>query len=167
MTRVDLIGLFASDTHPAPDSLQRAWRQIAAGAEVVQGNSPARNTNAGLLAALSAVDGAARFLRDMRGRQNTLLPVLRSSNSYWRADVLRETPLAAFAAGEEVTAWQTPVAGGYTIVSDASRLSAKVAPASARQLWTRLCDVAQARLGIAPRQVGPTLLKTPVAPIKK
>jgi cellulose synthase/poly-beta-1,6-N-acetylglucosamine synthase-like glycosyltransferase len=106
LTRVtgEFVGIFDADHHPAPGSFLRAWRWLAAGADVVQGHCVVRNGGQSWVSRLVAAEFEAIYAVSHPGRARLHgFGIFGGSNGYWRREALERTRLRSFMLTEEST----------------------------------------------------------------
>jgi cellulose synthase/poly-beta-1,6-N-acetylglucosamine synthase-like glycosyltransferase/GGDEF domain-containing protein len=132
----EFVGIFDADHQPAPDVFTRAWRQLAAGADVVQGHCVIRNGDASGVARLIAVEFEAIYAVSHPGRARLHgFGVFGGSNGYWRTEVLRQTRLYSAMLTEDIDSSIRIAAYGRKIVCDPGIIARELAPVSLRSLW--------------------------------
>ena len=134
--RGEFVGVFDADHHPAPDAFDRAWRRIAAGADVVQGRCVVRNGEVSLVTRVVAVEFESIYGVSHPGRSRLHgFAVFGGSNGYWRTDVLRRTRMQASRLTEDIDASVRLVGGGGRIDYDPRLMSYELAPTTVGALW--------------------------------
>jgi DNA-binding response OmpR family regulator len=140
LTRVrgEFVGIFDADHHPAPGSFLRAWRWLAAGADVVQGHCVVRNGEHSWVSRLVAAEFEAMYAVSHPGRARLHgFGIFGGSNGYWRREALERTRLRSFMLTEDIDSSLRVLRGGGRIVSDPGLISTELAPDTPRALWNQ------------------------------
>jgi cellulose synthase/poly-beta-1,6-N-acetylglucosamine synthase-like glycosyltransferase/DNA-binding response OmpR family regulator len=140
----EITGIFDADHIPEPDVFTRAWRWIAAGADVVQGHCVVRNGDAAWVARMVAVEFEAIYAVSHPGRARLHdFAVFGGSNGYWRTEVLRQTRLYSAMLTEDIDSSIRIASYGRKIVCDPGIVTRELAPLSLLHLWNQRLRWAQ------------------------
>jgi cellulose synthase/poly-beta-1,6-N-acetylglucosamine synthase-like glycosyltransferase len=156
--RGEFIAIFDADHRPERGCLLRAWRWIAAGADVVQGRCVVRDGGRSWLTRLISVEFEGMYGVTHPGRARTHgFGIFGGSNGYWRADVLRAVALDPQALTEDIDASIRALGRGARIVNDPGLVSRELAPTTVAALWHQRTRWAQGWHQVARRQLAPAL----------
>ena len=135
-----VVGIYDADHHPDPDSFRRAWRWIAAGADVVQGHCFIRNHDASWLSRIVAIEFELIYAVSHPGRARLHgFGLFGGSNGFWRTDVLREVRMRGSMLTEDIDSSLRAVENGYKIVSDPHLVSRELSPSPSPASPTSAC----------------------------
>jgi cellulose synthase/poly-beta-1,6-N-acetylglucosamine synthase-like glycosyltransferase/GGDEF domain-containing protein len=152
--RGEFVGIFDADHHPAPGSFLRAWRWLAAGADVVQGHCVVRNGGDNRLTRLVAAEFEAMYAVTHPGRARIHgFGIFGGSNGYWRRETIERTRLRSFMLTEDIDSSLRVVRAGGRIVSDRGLISTELAPDRVAALWNQRMRWAQGWSQVALRHL--------------
>jgi len=140
----EFVGVFDADHHPDPTAFTRAWRWIAAGADIVQGHPVVRNGDASWVARTVAVEFEAIYAVSHPGRARLHdFAIFGGSNGFWRTALLRSIRMNGRMLTEDIDSSLRVVQEGGRIVSDPGLISRELATTTLRQLWNQRMRWAQ------------------------
>ena len=140
----EFTGVFDADHHPEPGSIERAWRWLADGADVVQGRAVVRNGEASWVARLVAVEFEAIYGVAHPGRARLHgWGIFGGSNGYWRTELLRKIRMRGHMLTEDIDSSMRVIEAGGRIVSDPYLVSRELATTTLKQLWNQRMRWAQ------------------------
>jgi hypothetical protein len=154
----EFVGIFDADHHPMPGAFDRAWRWLAAGADVVQGHCVIRNGSTNWLTRLVAVEFEQIYAVAHPGRAGLSdFGIFGGSNGYWRRSALERVRLRGSFLTEDIEASMRVLLAGGRIVNDPGLVSRELAPESLRALWRQRMRWAQGWFQVSCRHLAPAL----------
>ncbi|MBN2841345.1 MAG: glycosyltransferase family 2 protein [Coriobacteriia bacterium] len=139
-----------ADHMPCSDCLERAWRWLANGYDVVQGRSVIRNHSANFLTRMIAVEFEQIYAVSHTARSLALdTAIFGGSNGYWRTAVLREIGFDGTMMTEDIDASSRALLAGHRIAHDRSIVSAELAPTTFHAFWCQRKRWAQGWLQVS------------------
>lgn len=148
----EVIGILDADHHPAPDCLERAWRWLDQGYDVVQGRSLIRNHADNLQTRMIAVEFECMYGISHSARSLWVdTAIFGGANGYWKRDVLRKIGFDAHMMTEDIDASARALLQGYRLMNDRSIVSAELAPLDFRSFWFQRKRWAQGWLQVSLR----------------
>jgi cellulose synthase/poly-beta-1,6-N-acetylglucosamine synthase-like glycosyltransferase/GGDEF domain-containing protein len=152
--RGEFVGIFDADHHPAPGSFLRAWRWLAAEADVVQGHCVVRNGGEKALTRLVAAEFEAMYAVTHPGRARLHgFGIFGGSNGYWRREMIERTRMRSFMLTEDIDSSLRVLRAGGSIVSDRGLVSTELAPDRVSALWNQRMRWAQGWSQVAMRHL--------------
>jgi GGDEF domain-containing protein len=152
--RGEFVGIFDADHHPAPGSFRRAWRWLAAEADVVQGHCVVRNGAEKTLTRLVAAEFEAMYAVTHPGRARLHgFGIFGGSNGYWRREMIERTRMRSFMLTEDIDSSLRVIRAGGRIVSDRGLVSTELAPDRVAALWNQRMRWAQGWSQVALRHL--------------
>jgi DNA-binding response OmpR family regulator/cellulose synthase/poly-beta-1,6-N-acetylglucosamine synthase-like glycosyltransferase len=150
----EITGVFDADHHPGPGSLERAWRWLSNGYDVVQGHCVVRNGDASWVARTVAVEFEAIYAVSHPGRARLHgFGIFGGSNGYWRTSALREARMQGRMLTEDIDSSMRALLRGRRIASDPGLLSRELAPTSLGALWHQRIRWAQGWFQVSRRHL--------------
>ncbi|GAB4276505.1 MAG: glycosyltransferase family 2 protein [Deferrisomatales bacterium] len=132
----EVTAIMDADHHPAPDALERAWRWIEAGYDVVQGRSTIRNHGRNWQTRLIAVEFECMYGVSHPARSLLVdTAIFGGSNGYWRTEALRQVRFDPAMMTEDIDASVRALLQGLRIMHDRSITSSELAPTDFRSFW--------------------------------
>jgi cellulose synthase/poly-beta-1,6-N-acetylglucosamine synthase-like glycosyltransferase/predicted Zn-dependent protease len=158
------VGIFDADHHPRPDSLQRAWRWLSNGWDVVQGRCSIRNGADSWVSRMVAIEFEQIYAVSHPGRGRLHgFGIFGGSNGFWRTAVLHQTRMRHAMLTEDIDSSIRAVEAGYKIASDRNLVSEELAPTSLSQLLNQRLRWAQGWFQVSLRRIIPALLSPEVS----
>ena len=152
--RGEFVGIFDADHHPAPGSFLRAWRWLAAEADVVQGHCVVRNGPEKALTRMVAAEFEAMYAVTHPGRARLHgFGIFGGSNGYWRREMIERTRMRSFMLTEDIDSSLRVLRAGGRIVSDRGLVSTELAPDRIAALWNQRMRWAQGWSQVALRHL--------------
>jgi cellulose synthase/poly-beta-1,6-N-acetylglucosamine synthase-like glycosyltransferase/GGDEF domain-containing protein len=152
--RGEFVGIFDADHHPAPGSFLRAWRWLAAEADVVQGHCVVRNGSEKALTRVVAAEFEAMYAVTHPGRARLHgFGIFGGSNGYWRREMIERTRMRSFMLTEDIDSSLRVLRAGGRIVSDRGLVSTELAPDRVAALWNQRMRWAQGWSQVALRHL--------------
>lgn len=152
--RGEFVGIFDADHHPAQGAFLRAWRWLAADADVVQGHCVVRNGAERSLTRLVAAEFEAMYAVTHPGRARLHgFGIFGGSNGYWRRETIERTRMRSFMLTEDIDSSLRVLRSGGRIVSDPGLVSTELAPDRAAALWNQRMRWAQGWSQVALRHL--------------
>lgn len=153
------VGIFDADHHPHTDSLERAWRWLSNGWDIVQGRCSIRNGHESWLARMIAVEFEQIYAVSHPGRARFHgFGIFGGSNGFWRTPVLHETRMRHSMLTEDIDSSIRAVVAGYRITGDRDLISEELAPTAMTQLLNQRLRWAQGWFQVSFRRLLPALL---------
>ena len=153
------VGIFDADHHPQADSLERAWRWLSNGWDIVQGRCSIRNGHESWLARMIAVEFEQIYAVSHPGRARFHgFGIFGGSNGFWRTPVLHETRMRHSMLTEDIDSSIRAVVAGYRIAGDRDLISEELAPTTMKQLLNQRLRWAQGWFQVSFRRLLPALL---------
>ncbi len=158
------VGIFDADHHPRPDSLERAWRWLSNGWDIVQGRCSIRNGSDSWVARMISVEFEQIYSVSHPGRARLHgFGIFGGSNGFWRTPVLHQTRMRHSMLTEDIDSSIRAVREGYRIASDRHLVSEELAPTSLDQLLNQRLRWAQGWLQVSLKRIVPALFSTKVS----
>ncbi|WP_174278996.1 glycosyltransferase family 2 protein, partial [Sphingomonas bacterium] len=158
------VGIFDADHHPQADSLERAWRWLSNGWDIVQGRCSIRNGGDSWIARMVAVEFEQIYAISHPGRARFHgFGIFGGSNGFWRTSVLHETRMRHSMLTEDIDSSIRAVVAGYRIAGDRDLVSEELAPTAIKQLLNQRLRWAQGWFQVSFRRVMPALLSPRVS----
>jgi cellulose synthase/poly-beta-1,6-N-acetylglucosamine synthase-like glycosyltransferase len=156
----DIAAILDADHLPRPDCLERAWRWLSRGYDVVQGRSVVRNFDDNWATRCIAVEFECMYGISHPARSLWLdTAIFGGSNGYWRMETLRRVRFDAQRMTEDIDASVRALAAGHRIVADRSIVSTELAVRDFRSFWFQRKRWAQGWLQVSLKHQG-SLWKT-------
>lgn len=141
--------LLDADHHLLSDAVERAWRWLERGYDVVQGRCVVRNQKLGLLTRWVAIEFEQVYAILHAGRSMGFdIAIFGGSNGYWRTSVLREISMDPSMLTEDIDATVRATLQGYRFVHDRSIVASELAPATLEAWWSQRLRWAQGWLQV-------------------
>lgn len=148
----EVICILDADHQPCADCVDRAWRWLQHGYDVVQGRSVIRNHDTNFLTRMIAVEFESIYSVSHTARSLVLdTAIFGGSNGYWKADVLRQILFDGSMMTEDIDASSRALLAGYRIAHDRSIISAELAPTTFHAFWCQRKRWAQGWLQVSIR----------------
>lgn len=152
------VGIFDADHHPHPDSLQRAWRWLSNGWDIVQGRCAIRNGTHSWVARMIAIEFEQIYAVSHPGRARFHgFGIFGGSNGYWRTPVLHETRMRHSMLTEDIDSSIRAIVAGYKIAGDRDLISEELAPTDLKTLLNQRLRWAQGWFQVSFRRIMPAL----------
>ena len=162
------VGIFDADHHPQIDSLERAWRWLSNGWDIVQGRCAIRNGTDSWVARMVAVEFEQIYAVSHPGRARFHgFGIFGGSNGFWRTSVLHETRMRHSMLTEDIDSSIRAIVSGYRITGDRDLVSEELAPVSMNQLLNQRLRWAQGWFQVSLRRIMPALLSRQVTSRQK
>ena len=153
-----VVGVYDADHQPDADSFRRAWRWMAAGADVVQGHCLIRNGEVSWVARTVAIEFEQIYAVNHYGRMKLHdFGLFGGSNGFWRTELIRELRMRGSMLTEDIDSSIRAVQAGKTIISDPELISRELAPTTLKGLTNQRLRWAQGWYQVTTRQVMPSL----------
>lgn len=153
------VGIFDADHHPRPDSIERAWRWLSNGWDIVQGRCSVRNGADTWVSRMVAVEFEQIYAVSHPGRARFHgFGIFGGSNGFWRTSVLHETRMRRSMLTEDIDSSIRAVIAGYKIAGDRDLISEELAPTTIGQLLNQRLRWAQGWFQVSFRRVWPALV---------
>ena len=153
------VGIFDADHHPHADSLERAWRWLSNGWDIVQGRCAIRNGTDTWVARMVAVEFEQIYAVSHPGRARMHgFGIFGGSNGFWRTSVLHETRMRQSMLTEDIDSSIRAITAGYRITGDRDLVSEELAPTALTPLLNQRLRWAQGWLQVSFRRVLPALI---------
>lgn len=154
----EFTGIFDADHHPQPDAYRRAWRWLAADADVVQGHCVIRNGANSWVARTVAVEFESIYAVSHAGRfQLHKFGLFGGSNGFWKTAVLRDIRMHGHMLTEDIDSSFRALLRGRRLVYDPALISRELAPVRLGALWNQRMRWAQGWFQVSRRHLGRTL----------
>ena len=125
----EIVAVYDADHLPAPDCFCRAWRRIAAGADMVQGRCLIRNHGQNWLTRTVAVEFDTIYAVSHPGRAALSgTAIFGGSNGYWRRETLARLEMNSSMLTEDIDVSIRSLLSGCRLVHDRALVSAELAP---------------------------------------
>lgn len=158
------VGIFDADHHPHADSLERAWRWLSNGWDIVQGRCSIRNGHESWISRMVAIEFEQIYAVSHPGRARFHgFGIFGGSNGFWRTAVLHETRMRRSMLTEDIDSSIRAVVAGYKITGDRDLVSEELAPTSMKQLLNQRLRWAQGWFQVSFRRLLPALLSPRVS----
>lgn len=142
--RGEMTVLLDADHHPLPDAIERAYRWLIRGYDVVQGRCVVRRQDTSLLTRYLAIEFEQIYAISHTGRSLTVDSALfGGSNGYWRTSALRAISMDRRMLTEDIDSSVRALLAGYRIVHDRSVVSSELATPTLGGWWKQRLRWAQ------------------------
>jgi len=132
----EMIALFDAD-HLAPaDCLERAWRWLDEGYDVVQGRCKIRNGPESFISSL--VEPEFEVIYGIHHPSKSVIfdtALFGGSNGYWRSSALKKTKFSESMLTEDIDGTLRALLSGYRFANDRSIVATELAPTTIAGLW--------------------------------
>jgi cellulose synthase/poly-beta-1,6-N-acetylglucosamine synthase-like glycosyltransferase len=147
--------LLDADHHPAPDAIERAWRWLALGYDVVQGRCTVRNADESTFARYVAVEFEQIYGVSHTGRSHLLdTAVFGGTNGYWRTSLLKRLRVDEQMLTEDIDVSMRALLSGARLVHDRTIVSTEIGTAMFRSWWSQRMRWAQGWFQVTLRHQG-------------
>ena len=144
--------LLDADHHLLTDAVERAWRWLDRGYDVVQGRCVIRGEKQSVLTRWVGVEFEQVYAVLHAGRSMGFdIALFGGSNGYWRTSVLREITMDPSMLTEDIDATVRATMRGYRFVHDRSIVASELAPGSFASWWAQRLRWAQGWLQVTMR----------------
>ncbi len=131
-----MIVLLDADHMVASDCLQRAWRWLDEGYDIVQGTCKIRNGKESLISRVVEIEFETIYIIHHAAKSILFNSTLfGGSNGYWKSDVIKKIKFDKEMLTEDIDSTIRALLGGYHIVHDRSIVSQEKAPTTIKNLW--------------------------------
>ena len=142
--RGEMTVLLDGDHHPHPDAIERAWRWLSLGYDVVQGRCVIRNQMQSYATKLVAVEFEQMYSVFHPGRSHALdTAIFGGTNGYWRTSALKQIGMDHRMLTEDIDSSLRALLAGYKLIHDRSIISTELAPATFGVWWNQRLRWAQ------------------------
>ena len=157
----EIVAVFDADHLPAPDCFCRAWRRIAAGADMVQGRCVIHNHAQNWLTRTVAVEFDTIYAVSHPGRARLSgSAIFGGSNGYWRRETLARLGMNPAMLTEDIDVSLRSLLEGCRLVHDRGLVSVELAPLKLAHWVSQRKRWAQGWLEVSLRHTGP-LMRSP------
>jgi len=134
----DIVAIFDADHWPAADGFRRAWRNISAGADMVQGRCVIRNHTQSWLTQIVAVEFDIMYACSHQGRARMSgSGIFGGSNAYWKRESLEKVRLDETMLTEDIDASVRALLLGQNLAHDRDITSRELAPVKVAHWFTQ------------------------------
>jgi cellulose synthase/poly-beta-1,6-N-acetylglucosamine synthase-like glycosyltransferase len=144
LVRGEMTVLLDADHRPLPDAIERAYRWLLRGYDVVQGRCVIRNQRENLFTRYLTVEFEHMYSVAHSGRSLAVdTAIFGGTNGYWRTSVLKAIAMDPAMLTEDIDSSVRALLAGYRVVHDRSVVSSELATTSLQSWWNQRLRWAQ------------------------